>query len=163
MELRTARLVLRDFVAEDLEAYRALRSAPGFGQHYPEDDVTPERSRELLARFLAEQRAEPRLRYQLAVTLSSTGELIGSCGVRLVDVDAREASFGCELGLEHWGKGYALEAGRAVLGFGFEELAVARVYAETQVVHLAARRLAERLGFVVEEERDGAVVLSRGP
>jgi hypothetical protein len=57
--------------------------------------------------------------------------LIGSCGLRISNVDRGQASFGCELGREFWGHGYAIEAARGLVGFAFSELGVQRIEAET--------------------------------
>jgi RimJ/RimL family protein N-acetyltransferase len=142
-------LVLRDFLLSDLPAYRALREHPDFQRLQTERDVSPDRSVELLREFVDWAAESPRLRYQLAIEKPENG-LLGSCGVRITAVDHAGASFGCELGREHWGNGYALEASRAVIEFAFSELGVHRVHAETLVENQAALSLAERLGMRVE-------------
>lgn len=83
----------------------ASRSAP--------TDSSCGTSAELLGKFLAWAAETPRLRYQLAIEEPRIG-LLGSCGVRIMDPDRRQASFGCELGRDHWGHGYAAEAARAL-------------------------------------------------
>ncbi|HYO47780.1 MAG TPA: GNAT family N-acetyltransferase [Gemmatimonadota bacterium] len=105
--LQTLRLVPRDFLLSDLPAYRALREHPDFQRLRTERDVSLERSAELLHEFVGWAVERPRSRHQLAIEKPEDG-LIGSCGVRIISADHAEASFGCELGQEHWGKGYAL-------------------------------------------------------
>lgn len=65
--------------------------------------------------FLDQQQAQPRLKYQLALTLQSNPHLIGTCGIRLASADAQEGDIGYELSPEYWGLGYA----RAIVNFGF--------------------------------------------
>ena len=144
--IRTNRLLLRDFCPADLPAYAELRARPGSWRFSPEEDASSDRVEELFGLFLAWSRERPRLRYQLAVVLPSVG-LIGSIGVRVTSVSERQGSFGCELDPRHWGRGYAREAARAVIGYGFWELGLHRVYAETLEDNAAAIRLAERLGM----------------
>lgn len=147
--IRTDRLVLRDFRPSDLVAYCQLRSHADFQRFYPARDVSQERSAELLGEFLAWAAETPRLRYQLAIEEPRIG-LLGSCGVRFMDADLRQASFGCELGREHWGHGYAAEAARALLGFAFSELGAHRIHAEALAENLSALALARALGMRVE-------------
>lgn len=144
--VRTDRLLLRDFCPADLSAYARLRARPASWRLSPEEDARPEKAEELLRLFLAWAEEQPRLRYQLAVVLPSEG-LIGSVGVRVASVSERQGSFGCELDPRHWGRGYAREAARAVIGYGFRELGLHRVYAETLEENAAAIRLAEGLGM----------------
>jgi RimJ/RimL family protein N-acetyltransferase len=98
----------------------------------------------LLTLFIAENLAQPRSKYQFAI-VTKGGDLIGSCGIRL-EAD-QQASVGCELGREWQKKGYALEAGSAMLAFGFEQQGVHRIYAETISENKAAIRLCKILGM----------------
>ena len=146
LAIRTDRLLLRDFRPTDLPAYAELRTRPASWRFSPEEDARLDRAEELLRLFVAWSEEWPRLRYQLAIVLPSE-ELIGSVGVRVASASERQGSFGCELDPRHWGRGYALEAARAVVGYGFRELGLHRVYAETLEENAAAIRLAEGLGM----------------
>jgi RimJ/RimL family protein N-acetyltransferase len=159
MILRTPRLVLRDFLPSDLAAYRAFREHPDFRRLRIESDLSPERSAELLHAFIAWAAETPRSRYQLAIEKPVDG-LIGSCGVRMTVPDRADASFGCELAREQWGKGYGLEAGRAMIDFAFAQLGLNRVHAETRVQNRAALMLARKLGMRIEERQENTVTLA---
>ncbi|HYD81979.1 MAG TPA: GNAT family protein [Paucimonas sp.] len=147
--LETPNLILRDFVRGDLDAYRALRDDPKFRRFYNEDDVAGDKPAFLLDMFIEQSRAEPRTKYQFAVT-SKAGELMGSCGVRLEGEG--QASVGCELGRRWQAAGYAFEAAAAVVDFGFRSLGAHRIYAETMAENKAAILLCKRLGMRVEAE-----------
>lgn len=83
-----------------------------------------------------------------AVEVLESGEFIGFAGLA---VPAFEAHFtpavevGWRLGRSAWGHGYATEAGRAALGFGFEEAGLAEVVSLTTVGNLRSRAVMERL------------------
>ena len=94
---------------------------------------------------------DPRTKYQLAVT--NGGVLIGNCGVRELDANPVEAEYGCELAPTAWGRGYAEEASRALLSFGFESLNLHRIVANTTTGNGPAIALALRLGFREEADR----------
>ena len=147
--IRTARLILRDFQPSDLVAYCELREHPDFQRFYPAHDVSGERSAELLSEFLNWVTENPRYRYQLAVEEPRLG-LIGSCGIRITDPEHLQVSFGCELGREHWGHGYAIEAARALIEFAFSELGMHRIHAEALTENRPALSLARNLGMRIE-------------
>jgi ribosomal-protein-alanine N-acetyltransferase len=146
LAIRTDRLLLRDFAPSDLPAYARLRAHPLLQRFCPEEDAGYGKAEELLRLFLAWSQERPRFGYQLAIVLPSRG-VIGSVGVRVTRESERQGSFGCELDAHYWGDGYAYEASRAVIGYGFEELGLHRICAEVIEENAAAVGLAERLGM----------------
>ena len=83
-----------------------------------------------------------------AVTLSSTGELVGSIALR-VDADSPEATvadIGYWIGVPYWGNGYASEAGRAIIERA-KELGVETIILKYFDGNDASRRVSEKLGF----------------
>ncbi len=142
-------ITLRNFRAEDLPQYETLRSDPKFQRFYSEEDCAPGRAKELLDMFIAQSRETPRTKYQLAI-VSNSEALMGSCGIRIESPG--NASLGCELG-RHWhGTGTARHAGEALLAFGFLELGVQRIFAETLAANKAAVKLCEAIGMHIESE-----------
>jgi RimJ/RimL family protein N-acetyltransferase len=149
----TTHLLLRDFQPSDLPAYTALRSDAKVLRFSSEDEATAQKAAELLQLFVDQAAAVPRTKFQLAVTLRD-GTLIGSCGVRIEHPGI--ASVGCELGRQWHGSGFAREAGLAMIDFGFRELRLERIYADTIPENLAALRLCRALGLQLVEERVAA-------
>lgn len=147
MLLRTPRLLLREFSADDAPAVAAYHRDPRFQRFYPERLHAEREAHALVERFLAWQREEPRCRYQLAVALADPGEPIGSVGLRSAAAGARVADLGFELAPDHWGRGYATEAARALLEHGFGALGLHRVHAHCIADNLGSRRVLERLGM----------------
>lgn len=149
--LETSRLILRDFEPEDFEAFFATTQDAEYQQFYSEEVTTRNFWQTIFERILEAARAADRLAYQLAICLPS-GELIGTCGVRIEDRENQQASFGCACARPHWGKGYAFEAAHRIIDFGFCSLPVHRIYAETISENKSARHLIERLGMRLEGE-----------
>jgi RimJ/RimL family protein N-acetyltransferase len=54
---------------------------------------------------------------------------------------------GWRLAFAHWGKGYATEAARLALGYGFGTLAMAEIASFTSTANLRSRAVMERLGM----------------
>jgi ribosomal-protein-alanine N-acetyltransferase len=149
--IKTERLILRDFKQTDLAAYQALCSNSDFQRFYSEEEAAPEKVEQLLSMFIVWITEQPRTKFQLAIEIPSE-EVIGSCGVRITSAEEKQGTFGCELDRAHWGRGYALEASRAIINFGFTELRLHRIYAETNSENLPAITLAQKLGMRVEGE-----------
>ena len=77
-----------------------------------------------------------------------TDELVGVVSTQHIENDeAKPIEIGWRLRPEHWGKGYATEAGQAMLRFAFNELRVPEVYAVANPQNHASIRVMERLGM----------------
>ena len=146
MIVETPRLRLREFVEGDWPPVLAYQSDPRYLRFYAWTERTEADVRAFVERFVAWQAVEPRRKFQLAVTLRDRGRLVGSCGVRLAEAGARTGDLGYEISPEFWGHGYATEAARAMVGFGFEELGLHRVWGECVPENTASRRVMEKLG-----------------
>ncbi|MEY9988097.1 RimJ/RimL family protein N-acetyltransferase [Streptomyces sp. V4I8] len=83
---------------------------------------------EIVARSVASATAEPRREYALAVVERDTKELIGFGRLAMDPHQPRGATFGFALRPDAWGVGYGLETVRLLLGFGFEELDLHRIW-----------------------------------
>ena len=93
-------------------------------------------------------------KYPAVVFMTPDGEgtLIGSAGLH-VDPPHRHAEIGYVLGIDRWGKGYATEAARAIVEFGFGTLRLHRLHAGYYTRNPASRRVLEKLGFREEGRR----------
>ena len=54
----------------------------------------------------------------------------------------------------HWGRGYATEATREVLRYGFEQCGLRRVVATTDTPNQRSVRVLQRLGLFFEKRRE---------
>lgn len=150
MILSTKRLVLRDFSFDDWRSVLAYQQKPLYLRYYPWNEREPDKVRELVETWLSQQQETPRIKYQLAITLRTSRALIGSCGVRLEWAGVHEGDIGFELDPEHWGQGYASEAARAMVGFGFSQLGLHRIWARCLADNDRSARVLERLGMRLE-------------
>ncbi len=97
--------------------------------------------------FVDYQKEQPRTKFQLAITLRGSGELIGNVGVRAKSRDAVEAELGYELAPWHWGQGYATEAARAMAGWAFRERGLHRIWASCIADNVGSARVLEKVGM----------------
>lgn len=145
MNLTTQRLVLREFVETDWEAVLAYQSDPLYLRYYAWTGRTEAEARGFVGWFLADQHEQPRHRFQLAI--EAEGRLIGNCGVRVNDPILREGNIGFELDSRYWGNGYATEAARELMRFGFKELDLHRIWASCVAENHGSARVLEKLGM----------------
>ena len=147
--LPTARLRLRPVTSDDADALFALHSNAHVLRYWDSPPWTePERAERFIAacRQIAEEGSGARL----AIDRAADGAFIGWCGLTRWNPVFRSASMGYCLDDAAWGHGYATEAARAVLQWGFDSLDLNRVQAETDTRNVASARVLEKLGFVRE-------------
>ncbi len=145
--LETSRLVLRRWRPADLEPFAAMNADPEVMRHFPRPLERAE-SDALVGRIEA---AFEELGYGLwAVERREDGRFLGFTGLA---VPRFEAAFtpcvevGWRFAGEAWGHGYATEAARAALRFGFEEAGLREIVSFTSAGHERSRRVMERLGM----------------
>ncbi len=84
-----------------------------------------------------------------AITLAGEGSLIGSVRLRIDQGHAR-GELGFWVARPCWGRGYATEAVRAVIEYGFSTLGLHRVYAMHFSRNPASGRVMEKCGMLHE-------------
>lgn len=155
MELITERLCLREFKEDDWPDILVYQADPLYLRYYEWTGRTPEAAQDFVQMFLAQQQEQPRTKFQLAVTLKSTHQLIGTCGIRMASIDSHEGNIGYELSPKYWGQGYATEAARAMVQFGFEELRLHRIWSWCIADNVGSARVLQKLGMRLEgRQRD---------
>ena len=85
-----------------------------------------------------------------AVEVREAGEFVGFAGLNPVEFEAPftpAVEVGWRLARTAWGNGYATEAGRAALEFGFERVGLAEVVSFTTAANRRSRAVMERLGM----------------
>lgn len=151
MIIETARLRLREFVLDDWRAVQSYQSDPRYPLRFYEwTERTEQDVRDFVRMFVDYQAATPRRNFQLAVTLKASGALIGNCGIRVNHAEWREANIGYEIAPAQWGSGYAREAARAILEFGFRDLGMHRIWAWCVAGNAASARVLEKVGMTRE-------------
>jgi len=148
--IETERLILRDFTPHDYDAYIAQCQDPKYQRFYNEEDCTQVKSQQLVDLFIQQATEAPRKQYHLAITCKTTGAYMGIAGLRLENDN--QASVGCGLARCYQSASVAEEAMNALIGYGFKQLDIHRVYAETISANKAAIRLCQRVGMRVEAE-----------
>lgn len=147
--LETTRLILRSYQQRDIPALVRLagaREVAATTLRIPHP-YTEENAREYLELCRAESEAGPVTRF--AITLRDTGEFVGGIGFRL-ELDHQRGELGYWIGVPYWGHGYATEAGRVMLDYGFDVLGLYRIYASHVTGNDASGRVLLKIGMQYE-------------
>lgn len=147
MDLQTRRLILRDYTPDDWPAVDAYTSDPQVVQYLSFGPTTPEQTREHLQWSIAAAAEQPRSIYELAVVLRAGQKLIGTATLQVDHRERRQAYFSYLFHREYWGQGFATEAMRRLVHFGFTELRLHRIADDCDARNLASARVMEKLGM----------------
>jgi len=151
MILETPRLILRPFVADDLDRLAELMANKDF-MRFSMGQLTREETQE---RFLDKVIGWDRdgLPSQFAMIMRSTGTLLGYCGFFHHEVDGKmEIEIGYRLDSNFWNRGLVTEAARAVRDHGFRDLKLNYVISLIHPENIPSRRVAEKNGMMLERE-----------
>lgn len=88
--------------------------------------------------------------YDWALIHKESGKMIGTCGFARLDFDNNSAEVGYVVNPDYWRKGYATEAVKKVIDFGFRNLNLHRIEARYIVGNEVSRRVMEKCGMTFE-------------
>jgi RimJ/RimL family protein N-acetyltransferase len=143
----TNRLQLRGWRPEDLSAFAAMNADPRVMEFLPkpldraESDARAARISDHFAR---------RGFGLWAVEVREIADFIGFVGLSVPEFEAHFTpcvEVAWRLAHQHWGHGYATEAARAVLEFGFQCLALEEIVSSTVPANWRSRAVIERIGM----------------
>jgi RimJ/RimL family protein N-acetyltransferase len=145
--IRTDRLILRPWQDSDLAPWADLNADPVVREFWP-NVLTPAQSAAALREFAGN--VERRGWGWWAVEVAATGQFIGMAGLDPIEDDAPfdGVETGWRLSRDAWGHGYATEAARAALDYGFDQLGLAEIYAIAVAGNERSFAVMRRLGMV---------------
>ncbi|QKW04959.1 GNAT family N-acetyltransferase [Streptomyces sp. NA04227] len=140
--IETERLILRPLGTADADLFVELHADPRVNRFV--GAYSRQQALERLA--LIERQWSERGHGLCAIELRSTGEFVGRSGLQYWE-QFDEVELGWTLRAEHWGHGYATEAARACLDWGFATLQEDYFTALIRPGNEPSVKVAERLGF----------------
>ena len=153
LTLRTKRLWLRPFTRDDIPELVPLigtREVAATTRRIPYP-YTPADAEEFVAQ------AQGGKEINLGIWLLAGRGLVGG-GILRPDLEHQHAELGYWIGLPHWGNGYATEAARELVRYGFEELVLHRIYASHTSNNPASGKVLANLGMKHEGRMRGHLV-----
>jgi RimJ/RimL family protein N-acetyltransferase len=143
--VETSRLLLRPFVADDLDALSQIFSDPDVMRYVgPRRPCSRDETRVSLESIIDHW---SRNGFGLwAAVFKPDQTMIGFCGLCFLD-GTQEIEVGYRLSRRYWGLGLATEGGLASLRFGFDKLGLDRIVAVVDPQNSASRHVLEKLGL----------------
>lgn len=150
MTMETERLILRAFRPEDAgSVLRNWASDDEVQWMYGEPSYkTIEEVRELLDIYIG--KSQSGYYYRWAVILKETGECIGQAAYFLVDSGNHFAEIEYCIGAAFQGRGYATEATKAVIDYGFDKIGLNKVQICVRPSNISSKRVIEKCGFKLD-------------
>jgi ribosomal-protein-alanine N-acetyltransferase len=148
-EIKTARLLLRPLETGDLPEMAHLAGAREIAAttvRIPHPN-TPADAENFLA--LATEEFREGSSCVFAICVAPGRQLCGAIGLQIAPAH-RHAELGYWIGVPYWGRGYATEAARAVVAFGFETLGLHRIYAHHFAGNDPSGRVLLKIGMKYE-------------
>lgn len=145
--IETERLILRTWRDEDVEPYYLINQDPRVLEFLlgpPSMSEVKEFIRAMNDQLSGEA-------YTLwAVEEKETGLMIGFTGLHKIAPSlpfAPAVEIGWRLGSQYWGQGYATEAARAVIDYGFEKIGLDEIVSFTARGNVRSMRVMEKIGM----------------
>ncbi len=149
-EIDTGRLLLRSFRKEDAASmFRNFLSDEQVQSMYGEPTYTSiPQVEELIDKYIGQTEAGSAFRWE--VIEKSSGECIGQASYFLVDKNNHFGEIEYCIGRAFQGKGYATEATRAVIAYGFEKIGFHKVQICCRPSNVSSKRVIDKCGFTHE-------------
>lgn len=147
MEIKTQRLLIRDFIKEDLEAVHKYASQEDILIYEPWGPNTEEQTRKFITRSINEANESPRTFFELAITLKNDGQLIGGCSIRINSKNRKLINIGYIVNPAFWNRGIATETVVALIKFALENLGTEKIQASADEYNIASQRVLEKSGL----------------
>ncbi len=157
--LTTDRLTLRPWTEADFEPFAAMSADPAVMEHFPatlsraESDAVAAKLKSLIE--------ENGIGFW-ALEVPGEASFIGFTGIQKVMFEApfvpappaSVVEIGWRLARPHWGKGFASEAARAALAYGFDELGLPEIVSFTATSNLRSQAVMKRIGMTHDPADD---------
>jgi RimJ/RimL family protein N-acetyltransferase len=93
-----------------------------------------------------------------AMILKTDDQFIGQCGITMQNIDQKVVpEIGYHVNKKFWNQGFATEASRLCLRYGFFELNLEEIFIHTSLRNTPSQRIAEKVGMIKRKEYDKQV------
>ncbi len=148
----TPRLHLRPYTAADIPRIHAVLYGDEEAAELIGGVSSPDRTRATIEEYIDGQARDGYAFW--AVVERASRLVIGEAGLKPFVDGSGEVELGYAFGAAWWGRGYATEAGRAIVAEAFGPLDLPRVVAVTREEHTASQHVLAKLGFLPAGRRE---------
>jgi RimJ/RimL family protein N-acetyltransferase len=155
LQIETYRLLLRPFLATDAEALFEMDHNPNVHAYIGNKPVT---SIDEIYGYInnIQQQYRDNGIGRFAFVIKATKEIIGWAGIKYItEPENNHVNFydlGYRLQEKHWRKGYALEAAKAWLDYGLNQMNIKTMYASAHIKNVGSNIILQRIGMIQNGE-----------
>lgn len=150
-EIETERIRLRLIDRSDLDSIHTLHSLPETDKYNALGIPNSiEETKAIIEPWIKENRSEEIKNYTFAIDNKSNGKFMGLFGLKIGHQKYKRAEVWYKIHSDYWKKGYATEALKAIIDFGFDALKLHRIEAGCAVENIGSIKVLEKSGMLRE-------------
>lgn len=154
--LESERLLLRPFEISDAEALFDMDKNPEVHYYLWQKPLTDIQEVYDYIAMVQQQYVDHNIG-RFSTIIKETGELIGWTGIKYVTGHIENGNtnfydYGYRLNEKFWNKGYATEASKVWLDYGFEKMKIEKINAYTHAQNGASNYILQKIGFSFMED-----------
>ena len=146
----TERLIIREYKNKDLEGFLNVVRQP---EIYAATYGIPKDYTMYMAKYwfrMIKKNMHEGTAYEFAVTLKDSGKYIGNVGLINITNEHNHADISYYIDREYMNMGYATEAAREMIRYGFETYGYNKIAGVCMSCNPASRRVMEKIGMIYE-------------
>jgi ribosomal-protein-alanine N-acetyltransferase len=139
----------------DAEGLHEILSQEEVMRYLPEDVMSMEEVKGIVSKLISyydENSPGHIVKLTLAVVLKENQKIIGWCGLGPLEINPKEIEIYYGFSKHHWAKGFATEAAKAMLRYGFDYFKLDPIVGITKPENAASARVLEKLGMVYKKK-----------
>jgi RimJ/RimL family protein N-acetyltransferase len=148
--IQTTRLYLRQFTIDDASLILALNTPTVLKYVHERLPKDVEDAKQIIQNIILPQYEL----YQLgrfAVHVKEDNRFVGWCGLKFLK-DENEIDLGYRFMENEWGKGFATEAAKATLQWGFTEKNLETIIGRAHIDNIASQNVLQKVGLVYDKD-----------
>lgn len=163
LQISTDRLLLRLIEIADLDAIHTLHALPETDTYNALGIPNNlEETKTIIAPWIAQNNLKAIKTYTLAIEVRETNDFIGLFGLKLGPDKYKKGKVWYKIHVAHWNNGYATEALKAVISYGFETLKLHRIEAGCAVENAGSIKVLVNSGMIREGRKRQVLPLKSG-
>lgn len=156
--LETNDLIIKEIEFKDARDMYEYASLPEVGPMAGWETHTSVRYSRMIIRMQREKN-KGNIPAVFAIHLKDSGKMIGTCELYAFSTDDKSAELGYTISPYYQNRGYATQAAKAMMEFGFNSIKLDRIICTTFPNNLASKRVIEKCDFrFVREKKNGYVL-----
>ena len=163
LKIKSERLILRSISEMDIEnihILHSLKEVDKFNTLGIPKNI--EETKLLVENWIAENSKDNIQRFTFAIELKTDDSFIGTIGINVGKAKYKNAEVWFKFDPKFWNKGYATEALREILNYGFNDLMLHRIEAGCAVENIGSIKVLEKVGMLREAHTRKLLPLKTG-